>query len=168
MMNTRWVAEIVMATDEQLTETTLVALADDAEQRNAFVAARGLDGPGFSLSGELDAADPVDAATYIRDLALGLVADNTIHATITEVIVTTPELAELHAARPDTPELLSSPDVAEVLGVSRQRVHQLAADHPQFPAPYARLGSGPIWTRPVIEQFAAIWARKPGRPARAS
>lgn len=72
---------------------------------------------------------------------------------------------EAEALRADTPELLAATDVAELLGVSRQRVHQLA-ERPDFPAPYARLGNGPIWTRPTIETFAQSWTRKPGRPAR--
>lgn len=80
--------------------------------------------------------------------------------------VMTEGLAEEEALRPDTPELLSTPDVAEVLGVSRQRVHQLHTERGDFPAPYARLGSGPIWARPAIEAFDRAWTRKPGRPAR--
>lgn len=80
--------------------------------------------------------------------------------------VMTEALAEEQALRPDTPELLSTPDVAELLGVSRQRVHQLHTERSDFPAPYARLGSGPIWARPAIEAFDRSWTRKPGRPAR--
>lgn len=167
-MDTRWAVQIIMATDYPLTESVLVALAEDAEQWDAFVAARGLDGPGFTFSTESDDGDPLDAAKRVRDAALDLSAGSGILAKVVEVIVETPELADLHAFRPDTPELLASTDVAEVLGVSRQRVHQLAADHPDFPAPYARLGSGPIWTRPAIDRFAATWTRKPGRPAKAS
>ena len=53
-----------------------------------------------------------------------------------------------------------------MLGVTRQRVHQLSGQHPEFPAPYARLGVGPVWTRPTIEAFQQRWTRKPGRPAR--
>lgn len=167
-MSTRWAVRITMATDAPLTENALVSLADRAEQWNGFVAARGLDGPGFTVSAEPDGDDPLDAARSVRDAAFNLIACSGINAAVVEVIVETPELAELHAFQPDTPELLSSTDVAEILGVSRQRVHQLVADHSEFPTPYARLGSGPIWTRPVVERFAATWARTPGRPAKAS
>lgn len=79
--------------------------------------------------------------------------------------VMTDELYETETLQSDTPELLAATDVAEVLGVSRQRVHQLHSEHADFPAPYARLGSGPIWTRPVIEAFGRRWTRKPGRPS---
>ena len=70
---------------------------------------------------------------------------------------------DAEATRPDTPELLSAADVADVLDVSRQRVHQLATSHPRFPEPYARLATGPIWTLPVIEHFRDTWDRRPGR-----
>ena len=64
---------------------------------------------------------------------------------------------------PVSPELLSAADVADVLDVSRQRVHQLATSHPRFPEPYVRLATGPIWTLPVIEHFRDTWDRRPGR-----
>lgn len=60
-----------------------------------------------------------------------------------------------------TPQLASAADVATILGVTRQRVHQLATEHPRFPAAYARLATGPIWTVPTIEHFRDIW--EPGR-----
>ncbi|MDN5917786.1 MAG: helix-turn-helix domain-containing protein [Pseudonocardia sp.] len=82
--------------------------------------------------------------------------------------ITSEALAEEEALRPDAPELLSTPDVAELLGVSRQRVHQLHTGHRDFPAPYARLGAGPIWARQAVEAFDRSWTRKPGRPARAA
>lgn len=49
-------------------------------------------------------------------------------------------------------------EIAELLGVSRQRAGQLAATF-GFPAPLARLAVGPIWRREDIEQ----WARDAGR-----
>lgn len=45
-----------------------------------------------------------------------------------------------------------------MLGVSKQRVRQLAA-HPGFPEPLARLAMGPVWrTEDVI-----AWAKGRGR-----
>ncbi|MGH3722469.1 MAG: hypothetical protein ACRDRI_27275, partial [Pseudonocardiaceae bacterium] len=43
--------------------------------------------------------------------------------------------------------------------------HQLAASNTRFPAPVARVGTGPLWTVPAIEHFARVWDRRPGRPA---
>lgn len=66
------------------------------------------------------------------------------------------------------PDLVSAPEVAAILGVSRQRVHQLLNDNSSFPPPILRLGSGPLWLRMTIEAFERSWARKPGRPRVAS
>lgn len=49
-------------------------------------------------------------------------------------------------------------EIAEYLGVSRQRVHQLTHS-PGFPEPVARLSAGHIWTREDVE----AWARDSGR-----
>jgi len=70
------------------------------------------------------------------------------------------------AEEPSVPELISAPEIAELLGVTRQRVHQLAADNPLFPEPFIRLGSGPLWIADAIRRFDREWSRKPGRPRR--
>lgn len=71
------------------------------------------------------------------------------------------------ADEPTLPELVSAPEVAQILGgVSRQRVHQLR-ETAAFPAPLYELRTGAIWDRRAIERFAREWTRKPGRPARA-
>lgn len=69
-------------------------------------------------------------------------------------------------SRSSLPDLVSAPEVAEILHVSRQRVHQLLSEHKRFPEPLYRLGSGPLWLRAAIEAFDERWTRKPGRPKR--
>lgn len=54
--------------------------------------------------------------------------------------------------------LMGLTEIAEMLGVSRQRVHQLAKAN-DFPAPVARLSAGTIWERVDVE----AWARATGR-----
>lgn len=54
--------------------------------------------------------------------------------------------------------LVSRMEIAELLGVTRQRVHQLIAK-PDFPAPVATLSVGMIWRREDVEE----WARRTGR-----
>jgi len=49
-------------------------------------------------------------------------------------------------------DLLGVHEIAELLGLSRQRVHQLASQA-DFPKPIARLNAGDIWTRADIEQW---------------
>jgi predicted DNA-binding transcriptional regulator AlpA len=163
-----WTVTIAAATASHLDEPALVELARRAEKWDGTVGARGDTGPGFVLILDVAALDPIAAGAEAVRRATELADRVNLGVRVVQVDVKTPELAELDALRPDTPELLAASDVAELLGVSRQRVHQLHADRADFPAPYARLGSGPIWTRPAIEAFDRSWLRKPGRPAKAS
>lgn len=54
--------------------------------------------------------------------------------------------------------LVGAQEIARMLGVSRQRVTQLAA-RPDFPAPVVVLAMGKVWH---TEEVAA-WARSTGR-----
>jgi len=74
------------------------------------------------------------------------------------------DVLESELAQPNYPELVSGPEAAELLGVSRQRLHQLAQEHAGFPEPLYRLRVGPLWVRSGIEAFGRRWERKPGRP----
>jgi len=58
-------------------------------------------------------------------------------------------------------ELVGVAEVAALLGVSTQRVDQLARTE-GFPAPVAVLAAGRIWRRADIER----WARRTGRRPR--
>lgn len=60
--------------------------------------------------------------------------------------------------------LLGVAEVSALLGVSRQRVDQLAASHPDFPRPEAELAAGRIWSRAAVEGWTAEQGvRRPGR-----
>jgi hypothetical protein len=160
-----WTVRVVVATTGPVSDDVLDRLADLADGYDATIA-RHRDGLGVVMTFDVNKDAAVDAAISARTLALNVVNTASTVEDVVDLRVCTPELYEAEALRPDTPELLAASDVGEVLGVSRQRVHQLAAEHAQFPAPYLRLGSGPIWTRPAIEYFAARWDRRPGRPTR--
>jgi predicted DNA-binding transcriptional regulator AlpA len=56
-------------------------------------------------------------------------------------------------------EPMTASDVAKLLGVSRQRVHQIMEKDLTFPAPAATLSVGRVWNRADIEK----WARATGR-----
>lgn len=57
-------------------------------------------------------------------------------------------------------------EVAEMLGVSKQRVIQILADHEAAPPPIARLRSGPVWNLADWTRFLQTWDRRSGRPPR--
>jgi hypothetical protein len=70
-------------------------------------------------------------------------------------------------AHPLLPELVSAPEAADILGVSAQRVHQIAAENTDFPEPAYELRAGKLWLRAAIQAFAER-KRMPGRPRKAA
>jgi hypothetical protein len=74
---------------------------------------------------------------------------------------------EAENTRPTLPELVSAPEAADILCVSAQRLHELAASKAGFPEPLYELRTGKLWLRDAIEAFDRRWERKPGRPSKA-
>src|SRR3954447_22036488 len=61
--------------------------------------------------------------------------------------------------------LVGMAEIAEILGVSRQRVAQLIETYEDFPKPEVELTSGRVWSRTAIETWIASHPeRGPGRP----
>ena len=56
-------------------------------------------------------------------------------------------------------DLVGVAEVAAMLGLTTQRIDQLARRDPDFPAPVAELAAGRIWSRADI----VTWARNAGR-----
>jgi hypothetical protein len=84
------------------------------------------------------------------------------HGAIAHVDVSTEPYLERFVNAP-AETYLGVSEVAEVLGVSRQRVSELRTSE-AFPAPVAELRSGPVWRGSTLHRFVQNWARKPGRP----
>lgn len=74
----------------------------------------------------------------------------------------TVERLEQELDRP-TEQLVGVSEIAEQLGVSKQRVSELRGKK-GFPAPIAELAAGPVWKRSALERFVSEWERRPGRP----
>ncbi|MGH8825173.1 MAG: helix-turn-helix transcriptional regulator [Jiangellaceae bacterium] len=127
------------------------------EALDATVAA--IPGRGFTVMLHEPADDPITAATKAARRSRRVVADDP-----TGIEALTDVEYERQALEPNVPEIVSAAEAADILGVSRQRLHQLRR-HPRFPAPLYELRTGPLWTRDAIEWFVGVWERKPGRPA---
>jgi predicted DNA-binding transcriptional regulator AlpA len=56
-------------------------------------------------------------------------------------------------------DLVGLSEIAEMLGLSRQRVHQLVDTDETFPKTVAEINAGRIWRRSDVER----WARRVGR-----
>lgn len=76
------------------------------------------------------------------------------------------DVLDAENSRPTLPELVSAPEAADILGVSSQRVHELAASKADFPEPMYELRTGKLWLRDAIEAFERRWERRPGRPSK--
>ncbi|MGI8613169.1 MAG: helix-turn-helix transcriptional regulator [Nocardioidaceae bacterium] len=55
--------------------------------------------------------------------------------------------------------LVGVSEIAAMIGVSRQRVHQLAQEDPTFPEPAVVISAGSVWERKAVEE----WAERTGR-----
>src|SRR5688572_7974468 len=63
-------------------------------------------------------------------------------------------------------ELVGVAEIAELLGVSRPRAHQLIEAYDDFPKPVSDLSVGRVWARAAVELWVALHPdRRPGRPA---
>lgn len=71
-----------------------------------------------------------------------------------------------HPERPPVPDLAGLAEVAAILGVSKQRVRELAERDATFPLPVAELSGGAIYLKSMIEEFNKRWNRQPGRPGK--
>jgi prophage regulatory protein len=56
-------------------------------------------------------------------------------------------------------ELVGAAEIAQMLGITRQRVNRLATTSADFPEPLAELSAGRIWRREDVEG----WAKATGR-----
>jgi hypothetical protein len=107
----------------------------------------------------IDAPGPALAVSK----ALAKIHRTDVHGEPVAVEVLTTAEQDRQLAEPAFPELAGVSEIAELLGVSRQRassVQHLEA----FPAPVAELRSGPVWRKADLTRFAETWERKPGRP----
>lgn len=157
---TSYAVEITAATPHELTNEQLDELSTRADEQRDWTLSRRAGGPGWTVVVWVEADDVIgatqDAVAQVRAWSVDqLIA---IH-------VRTEEAYSAAAHAPTLPELASATDAAQILGVARQRIHQLRAENPRFPAPVAEVALGPLWTRAAIEWFNTVWERKPGRPA---
>jgi hypothetical protein len=146
---------------------------DDDQLEGAY------DGLGRGSAGWHEMTDTLTLSKYIRD-------DDFRAATLAgmDVVLTSFEASgiegvirsmEVHQHEEATNQVLRYPpeffigtaETAEMLGVSKQRVSELAKTHADFPEPIKRLKSGPVYDRQEMAAWDANWERRrTGRPRR--
>lgn len=119
-------------------------------------------GAGFSVQ----ASNAVEAVARAREVFERAAAAAGLPPwPLARVEAQTEEELELELARPSFPDLLGVAELAERLGVSRQRAWTVTG-RPDFPEPLARLKATPVWTADSVRRFLETWPRKAGRPPR--
>jgi hypothetical protein len=115
----------------------------------------------------LEEPDPIRAAAVAAALLETLAAKAGMpHWPMVRVEAVREDVLEEENAQPTLPDLVSTPEAAEILGVSAQRLRELAAGNKEFPEPVYELKAGKLWLRSAITAFGQRWDRKPGRPGR--
>jgi hypothetical protein len=158
-----WTVHIEAAGDGVVEPELVDELVDQLVDRHAAVnSGNGRYGAQFDVFGS-DADSAVHGALNIWATAVeqaGLPA-----WPVVRVEAMTVAEQEVELGRPNFPALVGVSEAARMLGVSKQRLAQLAA-RPEFPEPMVALASGPVWLTSGIRGFERRWPRKPGRPAR--
>lgn len=134
-----------------------------------FPAAAG-DGRGWDVRLSVDTDDDPLAAVHAIEHGASLVCEyaDKVGLPLWPVVRTEAIEADTFHAQLEVsnfPDVLGTTEVAELLGVSRQRLHELRHATPQrFPEPAFELAATPLWIRSTVDSFLAGWERKPGRP----
>ena len=166
---TQWRVEFTSVTSDTLTE----------DQREALALAL----PGFAVLTDDEATRhiivtfDVEAPTHREAVSK---ASKALTGAAREVLGSPIPFLGIAAARGDAPqkrvvpELVGYIEIAAILAaakkdtdkptLSRQRARQIAEEHPDFPAPAARLAMGPVFTLESVLEFAKNWTGKTGRP----
>lgn len=166
---TCYVATIRLSTPTPLEEDTTDRLLDTLDASHG-VLSTGLaeratgDGVPVEVTVDVDADTLTAAAARAVQVAQAALreAGAPTPLTVRGLEVQTVAEQEWALAHPVVPELVGLSEVAEMLGVSRQRVGHLRA-HPQFPAPVGEPRCGPIWTHASLLHFLHRWQRRRGR-----
>jgi DNA-binding XRE family transcriptional regulator len=161
---TRWMVELDYASNLGVLSEREVDTLTAIDHELAEAAVGQHPGRGLSVSIEVEAPSAAAAEQIAEERVVAALTTHELDAG--QVIASTVQTLaafEAEQVEPNYPELVSAAEAAETLGVTRQRVHQLHREHPQFPAPLHELRTGPLWVRAGMEAFAARWVRKPGR-----
>lgn len=138
---------------------------DDTEQAATTLAAHSpaftinQDGNGGSVALFVDADRATDASTLALDLASPLLGDR-------EVVGIEAQTEDAFFAaldRPAFPEVVGYAEIADMAGLSRQRVRQLAGSD-GFPAAVIETAQGPLMPRAAAEHWVRTRRARVGRP----
>jgi hypothetical protein len=118
------------------------------------------DGSGGSVAVYIDATSATDAV----ELAIHATSDLLAGRTITGIEAQTEEAFLAALQQPTIPDVVGYAEIAEMIGVSRQRIRQLANYDTHFPQPIIETAQGPLIPKAAAEHWARTRNTKTGRP----
>lgn len=159
---TDWTARIEWAVDHEPNESELDVWLNQLEAYHVSIGmlpAKGDEPRYMAATISLEASTLRQATQEALRLVEGATGGRAI---VVEVLPT--EEFDRRLEQPVIPELVGYAEIAEVLGVSRQRAREIANTVKPFPAAAVHVSSGPLYIRDSVEAWAKTWERKPGRP----
>lgn len=157
---TTYYVDLDVRTDRPLTADELDHVLDTLTPHAAVLSVQG-DRLGASLAVDVDEiADAYPAARAAISAAVPAEI-----AAVESVKVATEQARDREVAEPTIPELVGYAEIADIVGVSRQRARAFA-DLDDFPAAVVRTAAGPLRTRAAVESWAKHRRTAPGRPRR--
>lgn len=160
-----WSVRAELDVGQDVDDDTIVAIRDHLDAHSAAVG----EGP---EPGRLSIQMHVDASTIRKgfEQAARAITDAAracgLAAEIVDARIMTDEEFEREQLRPTLPPLMGVAEIAQFLGVSRQRVGQLVREHPAYFHEVVRVASGPLYAEAAVRSYAAR-GRTPGRPRKA-
>lgn len=106
-----------------------------------------------------------DALLYAHTVAYGDVLAACSEAGLADVeivgveVLTAAEFERQQDGPPPVDDLVSTVQAGRILGVSRQRILQLSANHSNFPEPVNLGTRGLYWSAAALRRFDATWDR---------
>ena len=157
-----WSVDLVVDVGHEIDGDTLAELGERLE---AHVASVGEEPEPGRLGVQMHTEAPsirkgLDAAVRAVTDALRAVE---LRGEVIDARVMTAAEFERQQMCPTLPPLMGLAEVAEFLGVSRQRVNQLVKENPQYFREVVRTASGPLYAEAAVSAFKAR-RRRPGRP----
>lgn len=163
-MAAHWSARVQAALPAPLTEGLAELLAESLATHQATVT---FEQANVAARFDVEASTLRIAVTNgIKAMADALDALGIPHV-LTSAEVSTYDVLDAELARPAVPELVGMAEIATLLGVSRQRAHELS-DRPDFPSPVQPLAAGAVYIKAQVEAFNGRWERRKGRPKKSA
>lgn len=163
MTEATWFIDVDLAIDGPVSDDALDTLVDAVEPLYGAVSLS-RSGKDLGLSIAVEARDYWQALELGKSFLVGTIADLLNHPVVRSFRVLDEPTREKENTRPQFPELISVPDIADLLGVTRQaaRKHTLKVD---FPKPLLTPRTGPLWARAAVEAWSENTQPRPGRVA---